>query len=105
MRLKSGHHLAGLVLQLFFLATFFMYRGSTLLPGFLYLLVANDLDLFAAIVASRVRKQQLVGSPDPATWLLNTRSYVLFLSAWQVSIVGFLNIWPLSFLTLGSRPS
>ena len=97
MRLKSGHHLAGLILQLLLLVAFIKYRGPVLLAGFLYLIVANYLDLFAAFVATRVRKQQMRGNPDPTTWLLNTRAYVLFLSAWQVAIVGFLNMWPFEF--------
>lgn len=71
--------------------------SARLLPGALYLCVSGYPSLFSQALVASLRMKERKGIPEPAAWDLHTRTYVLLLSAWQLALIGSLNMWPFGF--------
>jgi hypothetical protein len=100
---QKGLERSGLLLQLLLLAALIWFRNSLQLVGVLFLIAASYLDLAGLSLAINLRKKQRRGAPESAAWALHKRAYVLFCAAWQVAVIGFLNLGALWFS--GSRTS
>jgi hypothetical protein len=96
---NSGVQRAGSILGLFIFVTLVWYASSPrlLLAGVLYLMAATYIVLFSVFLATSLKTKQRRGTRDPAVWSLNRRAYVLLLFAWEVAIVGVLNIWAFTY--------
>ena len=71
--------------------------GTRLLSGALYLCVSGYPSLFSQALVASLRVKERKGVPEPAAWDLHRRAYVFLLSAWQLAIIGSLNMWPFGF--------
>jgi hypothetical protein len=93
MELKSIQR-AGSFLELCILVTVVWCSGfpRLMLAGVLYLIAATYLSIFCVFLATSLRTKQRRGTPEPATWFLHRRAYLLLLFAWELAIVGWLNI-------------
>ena len=87
------------LLGLFVLAVLlWQSRSSTsLLRGALYLCISGYPSLISHALVVSLRMKERKGIPEPAAWDLHRRAYVLLLSAWQLAIIGALNMWPFGF--------
>ena len=85
---------AGSLLGLIILVTLLWYGRSArlLLAGVLYLIAASCLSSICVLQAISLRAKQRKGIPEPATWLLLRKAYVFLLFAWELAILGLLNI-------------
>ena len=85
---------AASILELFIFGTIVWCGGSPrlILSGILYLIAAVFLALFCVSLATGLHLRQRRSTPEPAAWSLHRRAYILLLSAWEVAIIGLLNM-------------
>jgi hypothetical protein len=101
----KGIERAASFLGLSILALVAWYGSSTrlMVAGALYLVAATSLCVVCLLLTSGLRAKRRKGIPEPAAWRLHTTAFVLLLSAWELAIIGCLNLW--SFAFSGSRVS
>lgn len=85
---------AGSFLEFCIFITFVWFGGSPrlVMAGAPYLTAAMCVALVCVILATRLRTKERSGTPEPAVWYLKRKAYVLTLFAWELGIVGCLNI-------------
>jgi hypothetical protein len=90
---------AGSLLGLIILAAVIWYGPSArmLVAGGLYLMIASCLCLASVLLAATVKVKQRRGIADSLNWAQGARAYAFLLSAWQLAIVGLLNIWAVDY--------
>jgi hypothetical protein len=64
-----------------------------ILTGAAYLLLAAFLSFFCLFKVLTIKTRLKTGRLSQSMWLLQTRAQVMLLVAWQLAIVGLLNIW------------
>jgi hypothetical protein len=93
--MARGIERAGSLLGVVILTTTAWYGRSDrmVVDGALYLVIASCLCLASILLGAIVGAKQRRGIADASDWIRYTRAYVFLLCAWQLAIVGLLNIW------------
>lgn len=92
---QKNIEIGGVLLGLVVLATVLWYGNSpgTVVFGASYLVAAACIDLFCLLVIFTVKMRMKKHSSAQSLWLLLTRAQLALLVAWQLGILGVLNIW------------
>jgi hypothetical protein len=86
---------AGSLLGLIILASIAWYGRSdrVVVDGALYLVISSCLCLVSVLLAAITEARRRQGVTDTSKWARNAKAYVILLLAWQLAILGFLNMW------------
>lgn len=92
--------IGGSIIQVLWICLLIGYVGKpqAYLHGVLYITVAAYLALYAVIGASKVRTTERKGARYGDEQVSRKRPTLLLNLAWQVAIIGWLNIWPFTFV-------
>lgn len=89
------------ILGLLVLAAVLYFRGSLRLElaGCIYLMFSAGIVAFGSLVFASIRKER--GDRNPALWVLQRKLRVVLIVAWQLAILGLLNILAVAELSFG----
>src|SRR5579872_4694437 len=100
--MKNDRVRAGFVLQLLILLALLWYGRVPryVLAGAVYLLAASYLGLYCSV--SSIRNQFQNKHQESKSTIADANRYALYLSAWQVAMIGVLNIWAVAYSPIRS---
>jgi hypothetical protein len=97
MRYKTIQR-GGTLLGLFVLLTLIWNRRSgNLLAGAVYLIAATFVSSISVSPATIVQSKERKGTTEPVDWSSQREAHALFLFAWELAIIGWLNVEAFAF--------